>query len=208
MFRTMLESLAETTRGWDIEVTCAIDSDEGAYQAASDFKADVWFSDERRGALQAWNDALSMTRGDVLVPAGDDQIFYDGWLDYAVGSLDKQLNGNGVVGMNDLAYDGNAQVATMFLFDRDYCKEHMGGVFAPPVYKYYCVDTEWNEKAKMLGKFYWDSRAIVEHLHSAHGKRPVDIIDGYKEDGWMETDNQTFQARKAAGFPIEWESVI
>lgn len=29
-----------------------------------------------------------------------------------------------------------------------------------------------------------------------------------KEDGWMETDNQAFQARKAAGFPIEWESVI
>jgi hypothetical protein len=110
--------------------------------------------------------------------------------------------------MNDLAYDGNKQLATMFLFDIDYCREVMGGIFAPPCYQYYCVDSEWNEKAKMLDKFYWDDRSIVEHLHSAHNKRPVDATDSYKEDKWMEVDNKVFEERKSRGFPIEWEPLI
>jgi len=111
--------------------------------------------------------------------------------------------------MNDLAYDGNTQLATMLLFDRQYCKDHMGGVIAPPVYKYYCVDSEWNAKAKSLGRFYWDERAKVEHLHSSHGKRPVDDLDKEKMDaGWMEIDNKIFEERKAQGFPVTWRPVI
>lgn len=209
MFRNMLESLYKTTRGQDIEVVSAIDKDSEAWNITLEFEYKVWFSEKKRGALQAWNDALSMTNGDILVPAGDDQIFYDGWLDYVLESHKEKLDGYGVVGMNDLAYDGNTQVATMFLFDRKYCKEQMGGVFAPPMYKYYCIDNEWNEKAKMLGRFYWDNRSVVEHLHVAHGKREYDLHDKEKEDaGWMEIDNKTFEERKAQGFPVTWDSII
>jgi hypothetical protein len=111
--------------------------------------------------------------------------------------------------MNDLAYNGNTQVATMFLFDRLYCKKEMGGIFAPPVYNYYCVDSEWNEKAKLLGRFYWEEKSVVEHLHSAHGKREIDDLDREKMDaGWMEIDNKTFEERKAQGFPVTWQPII
>lgn len=157
--------------------------------------------------MNAWNRALKLSTGDVLVPAGDDQIFHPNWIEYALESHREKLNGYGVVGMNDLAYDGNTQLATMLLFDRKYCKEVMGGVLCPPVYKYYCVDSEWNEKAKKHGAFFWDERAKVEHLHSAHNKRPVDSIDLEKQ-GWMEEDNKTFEERKAQGFPITWEPII
>lgn len=209
MFRDMLKSLRDTTLGYDIEVVAVIDDDLEAAEIAYEYNVDVIdYSNTRRGALNAWNLGLQLSSGEVLIPAGDDQLFHKNWLKYALESHQDRLGGFGVVGMNDLAYNGNTQLATMFLFDREYCTVAMGGIFAPPCYHYYCVDSEWNEKAKMLGKFYWDDRSIVEHLHSAHGKRPIDTTDSYKEDKWMEEDNRMFQHRKLEGFPITWESLI
>ena len=209
MFNEALYSLYKTTRDFELDAVAAIDADTKSWDIATEYRIRTWYNPSRRGALQAWNDALSMTNGEILVPAGDDQIFHEGWLGYALESHREKLGGYGVVGMNDLAYDGNTQLATMLLFDRQYCKDHMGGVIAPPVYKYYCVDSEWNAKAKSLGRFYWDERAKVEHLHSSHGKRPVDDLDKEKMDaGWMEIDNKIFEERKAQGFPVTWRPVI
>lgn len=210
MLREMLRSLVETTKGHDIEIVSVVDVDEESEKILQLFDAEVVdFSPTMRGALWSWNRALQLSSGDILVPAGDDQVFAPGWLDCALESHQTRLRGYGVVGMNDLAYNGNAQVATMFIFDRKYCKEQMGGIFAPPMYHYYCIDSEWNEKAKILDRFYWDERSVVEHLHSAHGKRSIDRHDQFKMDsGWMELDNRTFELRKKNGFPITWESII
>ena len=210
-FVNMLSSLERTTKGHNIETVFVIDENYECMTVAREWSGDsslIDYSPERRGALWAWNRGLELSTGDILVPTGDDHLFYDGWLDYALESLEKRLQGYGVVGMNDLAYDGNKQVATMFLFDRKYCKEQMGGIFAPPMYKYYCIDLEWNEKAKILGRYYWDDRSIIEHVHSAHGKRSLDEIDKSKPAEWMETDNEVFRERKANGFPVTWEPII
>ena len=210
MLVNMVESLDRTTKGYDIEEIYVVDEDRQTRDYLIHRNVDMLdWSATKRGALWAWNRALFHSDGDIIVPAGDDQVFHDGWLDYALESHQKQLRGYGVVGMNDLAYDGNLQVATMFIFDRAYCKNEMGGVFAPPMYHYYCIDSEWNEKAKILGKFYWDSRSVVEHLHSAHGKRSIDQHDQFKLDsGWAELDNMIFENRKKNGFPVLWESII
>lgn len=218
LLSNMLRSLSKTTFDtWqNIEVIVVIDEDRDSFRLVYDWatavfpqKTHIDFDSKKRGALWAWNKALQLSSGNIIVPAGDDQVFHEGWLDYALESHKEQLDGYGVVGMNDLAYNGNTQVATMFLFDREYCKKEMGGIFAPPMYKYYCIDSEWNEKAKMLGKFYWDERSKVEHLHSAHGKRPYDDHDALKLDNaWSETDTKTFEERKARGFPIEWQPII
>lgn len=210
MLRNMLDSLIATTQGYDVERVIVIDNDEHSRDVAIAYDASVLdYSNARRGAITAWNIGLFLSSGDIIVPAGDDQIFHPSWLEYALESHHSKLDDYGVVGMNDLAYDGNIQLATMLLFDRKYCKEVMGGVICPPVYNYYCVDSEWNAKAKQLNKFYWDERAKVEHLHSAHNKRPHDDLDAEKENaGWMEIDNQIFEQRKALGFPITWNSMI
>jgi len=205
-----LQSLRDTTKNHAIELIAVIDKNKDCEKVCESFGADIidW-SLEKRGALWGWNRALELSDGNILIPCGDDQVFHANWLDYALESHEKVLGGYGVVGMNDLAYDGNKQLATMFLFDRKYCKEQMGGIFAPPVYHYYCIDSELNAKAKALGRFYWDSRSIVEHVHSAHGKRPIDELDREKMDaGWMEIDNKTFADRRARGFPITWEPII
>lgn len=206
----MVNSLIKTTQGYDIEEIYVVDEDEQTKDFLIQRNVDMLdYSATKRGALWAWNRALFHSDGDIIVPAGDDQIFHDGWLDYALESHHTRLRGYGVVGMNDLAYNGDTQVATMFLFDRKYCKEQMGGIFAPPMYHYYCIDSEWNAKAKILGKFYWDERSVVEHLHSAHGKRSIDMHDQHKlSQGWAELDNATFENRKKHGFPVLWDSII
>lgn len=210
MLKEMLRTLRTTTQGYELEIISVVDEDNESRRILEFYDAEVIdFSPFKRGALWAWNRALQLSDGDIIVPAGDDQIFHAGWLDFALESHNTKLRGYGVVGMNDLAYNGDTQVATMFLFDRKYCKEQMGGIFAPPMYHYYCIDSEWNEKAKILGKFYWDERSVVEHLHSAHGKRSIDLHDQFKLDqNWAELDNATFENRKKHGFPVLWDSVI
>lgn len=204
----MLRSLIPTRDAHDIEIVCVIDESYSSKSVANSWNVHIVdFSPRKRGALWAWNRALQICTGDIIVPAGDDHLFHEGWLKYALESHEKQLGGYGVVGMNDLAYDGNTQLATMFLFDRKYCQEVMGGIFAPPMYHYYCIDSEWNAKAKMLGHFYWDERSIQEHIHSAHGKRPMDDLDREKQK-WMEIDNYTYMNRLAADFPVTWEPLI
>src|SRR5688572_2884020 len=136
MFHDMLHSLMRTTYGYEMEVVAAIDNDTVSWDIANSYGVRTWYKSRRRGALQAWNDSFSMAAGDILVPAGDDQIFHEGWLEYALESHRDKLGSYGMLGMNDLAYNGNTQLATMWLFDRKYCKEVMGGIFAPPVYKY------------------------------------------------------------------------
>jgi glycosyltransferase involved in cell wall biosynthesis len=212
MFIEMLESLHRTTNyinGVEIETVIVMDVYSRAAIYATNYNVIIDYSLTKRGALWAWNRALQLSSGEYIVPAGDDQIFHDGWIETALSSHERMLRGYGVLGMNDLAYNGNTQVATMFLFDRKYCKDHMGGVFAPPMYHYYNIDSEWNQKAKDLGRFYWEEKSVVEHLHSAHNKRPIDDLDREKMDaGWIEIDNKTFEERKAQGFPITWQPII
>lgn len=208
MFKEMCESLYATTQGYDIEHIVLVDEDEETRKIAGEFDNVVLsFSPNKRGALYCWNHGLMLSKGTVIVPSGDDHLYYPKWLDYALESLETKLNGYGVVGMNDLAYNEN-QVATQWLFTRDFCKDHMGGIFAPPCYEYLCVDLEWEAKAKMTGHYYRDMRAVIEHRHSAHKKRPYDLYDENKMSGMSDRDMATFLSRKARGFPIEWQSVV
>jgi glycosyltransferase involved in cell wall biosynthesis len=210
LLRQMLQSLKDTTQGYDIETIAVVDEDSETLKVLCDFDiAVIDYCNQKRGALFGWNRALQHSTGDILVPSGDDHLFHPDWLRIALESHKEKLGGYGVLGMNDLAYDGNKQVATMWIFDRKYCKEQMGGIFAPPVYTYLCVDLEWNEKAKMLNHFYWEDKSIVEHVHSAHGKRPYDMHDKWKDEHSLATtDGSIFENRKTRSFPVEWESLI
>lgn len=214
MLSRMLASLKETTSGYDVETIVIVDNDIVSANVAMEYGCDiVEHCNYRRGALYCWNRGLQLSDAtnskNIVVPAGDDQVFHDGWLGYALESHQERLGGYGVVGMNDLAYNGNTQLATMVLFDRQFCKDYLGGVIAPPVYLYYCVDSEINAIAKEMNKFYWDERSKVEHLHSAHNKRPVDDHDIERLSANMaEIDNKLFEERKAEGFPKSWKAVI
>src|SRR3972149_7347515 len=141
MFREMCMSLINTTQKYEIEHIVLIDEDNETLSIALGIwnhllnrnQMRIRFCKKTMGALSSWNKGLELSTGNVIVPSSDDQLFYPDWLKYALENLETKLNGYGVVGMNDLAYS-EEQVATMFLFTRDYCKDHMGGVIAPPEY--------------------------------------------------------------------------
>ena len=209
ILKRMLDSLISTTHGYDIEIIALIDNDLKSSQIAMERGCILDYSDERRNVLSLWNKGLTMCTGDMIHPAMDDLIYHENWLDYGLASHDDKLSGCGVIGFNDLAYNGNTQVATQFMFDREYCKRYMGGVIAPLEYEYLWIDVEINEVAKMAGRFYWDERAIVEHTHSAHGKRDYDSHDYYKDnEGLAEKDRIIYERRKASNFPVWWEHLI
>jgi len=209
ILNTMLNSLRDTVQGWEVEIIVLIDGDLESSKIAIDYGCSVDYSDTKRNVLSLWNKGLKMCTGNMIHPAMDDLVYHKNWLEYGLSSHDEKLNGCGVVGFNDLAYDGNTQVATQFMFDRQYCKDYMGGVVAPPVYNYLWIDVEVNERAKMAGKFYWDKRAIVEHRHSAHGKRDYDNHDRLKDEmDWSVLDGRIYKERKKNGFPVTWSPLI
>ncbi len=209
LLTNMLDSLISTTQGHEVEVIALIDNDPLSAEIALERGCVVDFSEERRNVLNLWNKGLAMCSGDMIHPAMDDLVYHENWLKLGLESHAEKLGGCGVVGFNDLAYNGNTQVATQFMFDRKYCKEYTGGVIAPPVYEYLWIDVEINERAKMAGKFYWDERAIVEHRHSAHGKRDYDNHDLYKDENKLAVkDGEIYMKRKELGFPVVWEPLI
>lgn len=209
VLRNMLNSFKETTRGYDVEVIAMIDDDKESANIAVDYGCFLDYSKSRRNVLYLWNEGLRLCSGDLIHPAMDDLIYHEDWLKYGLESHAEKLGSCGVIGFNDLAYNGNTQVATQFMFDREYCRKYMGGVIAPPVYNYLWIDVEINERAKMAGKFYWDERAIVEHRHSAHGKREYDEHDEWKDKNQIaQKDKEIFEDRRARGFPLEWTPMI
>lgn len=227
LLKQAVKQLFLTTYGkHDIELILIIDGDETAVreifylmpQLDNDFAGNSgfknWFvnlsySPTSRGALNSWNIGLKKSTGNIIFPSGDDGFPHGNWLDYALESHRDKLQSYGMVGFNDLMHNANLTIATTVLFDRKFCQDHLGGVVTYPVYNYYCVDMELNARARNVGKFYWDERAIVEHLHSANGKRPLDDNDRIRmENNWMEIDNKIFQERKLQGFPNNFEAVI
>lgn len=209
ILKNMLDSLLATTLDYEIEIIAMVDEDEKSAKIATYFGCFVDYSDNRRSVLSLWNSGLQLSCGNIIHPAMDDLIYHKNWLKYGLESHTEKLGGCGVVGFNDLAYNGNTQVATQFMFDREYCRKYMGGVIAPPVYNYLWIDVEINERAKMAGKFYWDERAIVEHRHSAHGKRKYDEHDEWKDKNELaKKDGEIYEDRKRRGFPVEWVGVI
>lgn len=207
MLENCLRLIRETTSAHDIELICVIDEDIASTNVVKDYHGKLKFNHIRVGALEAFNQGLKLSTGDIIFPIGDDGYCHPGWLDYALAAHQNILDGFGMVALNDLMLNGDTQLGTTVLYDREFCKQKLGGVCTYPVYNYYYVDNELNGRAKLAGKYYWCQESIVEHMHSSNGKRPLDAIDISRSD-FMELDRVLFEERKAAGFPNNFTAVI
>lgn len=206
-----LNSLRKTTYGHEVEVILVQDILEPTvFKLLEQFdRYIVDYSKYQRGALASWNRALKLSTGDMIFPVGDDQKFHPEWLTRALKYHAEHLGGYGMVAMNDLNFDGEKQLGTTVMYDRQFCKDVLGGVAAFPVYNYFYIDNELNERAKKVGKYGWCKDAVVEHIHWSNGKRPSDIIDQSRNSSnYMELDRAIFEQRKAQGFPNNFEPVI
>lgn len=227
LLRQCLEAYIATTLPHPVELCVVVDDAESfvaalgveaAHYHAHGDGAERWRvrfalhqNPARVGAIKAWNQALALSQGEILHPAGDDQRPRAGWLDYALEMHARQLEGYGCVGLNDLMNlpkeNGLPIVCTTLMFDRKFCKERFGGVVAYPAYQYLWVDVEHDRRARRCGKLAWCEAAIVEHMHPAAGKRAADAMDAEHSQTWI-ADETTFNRRSQAGFPDDFEPVI
>lgn len=211
LLKQTLESLFATTQGIDVEAVVVIDENIESVQVCVDLLKEgrnilVNYSPSRRGAIPCWNIGLRMARADIFFHQGDDLWYNDGWLRLALDAHRDKLQNYGLVGVNDSMHDGN-HISTHALWDRQFCKDHLGGVMAMPHYGYYNVDVEFNERAKRAGKFYWCKEAVVKHIHPANSGRVKDETDTSHESCW-EHDQALLAERRALDFPNDFDAVI
>lgn len=154
-----------------------------------------------QGAVHAWNKLLQRATGDVIGLWADDLMPEWGWLDHAFAALDN-IGGHGLVGLNDMASDGNTYAAH-WLADRRFIDDELGGVMYPPMYKSWWADREVTDRARELGLYRWARRALVEHNNYTFGKSQMDRT--YR-DAMLnyEADKLLYENRKVAGFPLDW----
>jgi len=115
-----------------------------------------------------------------LLLVGSDVRFHPGWLDHAQAVAGDRYH---VVGTNDL---GNPRVtsgehATHLLIRRSYVDEVGAswdgpGVLAHESYRHWFVDDELVTAAKQRGVWAMALGSMVEHLHPAWGKAPMDEV--------------------------------
>lgn len=155
-------------------------------------------------AVEGWNLAYAAAYADFadwFVLGADDIVWHPGWLAAALACAEK--NKAQVIGLND-GHTNLRHYGAHYMVHRDFIKKHMGGVFIPPAYKSWWFDREICEKAHGLGLYAAAHDATAEHLHPEWGTAEMD--DTY-ELGYPlhDEDRDLYQARKAAGFPVDYE---
>jgi GT2 family glycosyltransferase len=205
--RRCIDRFFGTTQAHDVE--CVAVLDEGAderHKILWGSRAMLVYNKSIMGAVASWNiGAASVPEANAFVLGADDLVWGDGWLDAALSSLETLPGKQGMVGFNDL--DRTDGMATHFLLTRGCALEVMGGVVAIPAYHHYWTDPEMNERAVRAGCYVWAAGAFVEHRSSMNGKAPMDTT--YQEAArWFKQDEETFNLRKAMGFPNDFEPVL
>lgn len=209
--RTLIR-LFESTQGIDVEAVVVIDESmeslEFCVGFAKEHRLVIDFSPARRGAIHCWNLGLKHSHAEIVFHQGDDIYYEDDWLKIALDSFQGKLNNYGLLGVNDQMHNGNQTVATHVLFDKAFCRAELGGVMANPRFRYYCVDSWLNERARRAGRFYWEEESRIKHIHPANGLRAVDDTDrSHGDDAWNH-DIPLMEQMRGAGLPIDFDPII
>jgi glycosyltransferase involved in cell wall biosynthesis len=202
-----IEQIRATTQGHDIEIICPVDADQTTARALEGLGGvRVDYRDRPQGCSAAWNRALALSRGDMIVFAADDLQWGEGWLDEALTVMDGLGLDGGLVGFNDGHWNG-WELATHYLMSRRFIIDVLGGVIAWDFYRHSFNDLEINERAKASGRFAWAEHAHVRHEHWLFGDRDQDDTDRatLAEHG---ASQAIYEQRRAAGFPSDYTPVI
>lgn len=163
-----------------------------------------------QGPGYAWNVALSGAADcDAYFLASDDMEFTDGWLEEVLKVLRDELNGSGLVGINDGRKNSEqirrgAVEPTHYLMTRDFIARHNGGLAAYP-YPVDWTDMEANARARAAGQWAYAERALVRHVWI--GLRGGD--EHFKRNQLRKREaKEMYQARKAAGWPADVDPII
>lgn len=211
--RRSLQSLKDTTKHIDNHIIHAIvaaeDDDVDALEIAYEYDAQFCVCDEYRGGpAYGWNTALKNAMDyDAYFTGSDDIEFTNGWLDEVLRVLHDELNGSGLVGINDGRWNKamvNKMCATHYLMTRDFIIEHMGGVAAQPFYHADFTDMEACARARRVNKFAWAEKAIVKH----HWKGPHGDLGYENATKQRPKMKPLYEERKRLNFPDNFERIL
>lgn len=207
MMLRCLESLWQTTRGYELETVVIVDNDPQTYEALRDQPITrLLYNEDRLGAIHSWNKGLAVAEGDMFHPSNDDVLYQDGWLKHALRAHKERLDGYGFVALNSHIHALEVQSGGM-LFDRKFCKDHLGGVLVCPYYRHLFCDKEIDLRAKRSGHFEPCYESIALHMHPCESRRPVDDNDIWRDRFWP-YDEAVFNVRQSNNFPDDFEPVI
>lgn len=178
---------------------------EDAVGGSAADSADAWKLAGAEVVVGGWttfaekvNRGYEHTREPWMLLVGSDVRFHPGWLDHAQAVAGDTFH---VVGTNDL---GNPRVlagehATHLLIRRSYVEEVGAswdgpGIVAHEGYRHWWVDDEIVAAAKQRGVWAMALGSIVEHLHPAWGKAPMDEVYELGAS-FVEQDRALFEER-------------
>ncbi len=197
--------LLDTLEGHDSEVIIVAEVVHESIDSVADLPVLRYYHEDWRGSVANWNIGASMATGDLLVTGADDLLFVDGWLKAALRQM--AIAQTCYCGLNDLMWNGWDHDPTHWIITRQGIIDHCGGCLMPPCYKTTFVDNEIAARIRRAGQYTWCKQAIAEHQHFGNGKAPVDR-SYLTMSRYFYEDQPVFEARKAAGFPDDFEAVV
>ena len=193
-----VENLYDVTSKDDIDIIFIIEKDDvESIEMSRKLDAITLINQRARNFAGAVNTAVRTLTHNYFFGGSDDFLFHKDWLPPLL-ELSKNY---GMVGTNDL---GNPQVAAgelavSYLVRRDYVSKACIGNPENLLYEGYMhnfTDTELTETAIYNKEYVYCPDSIVEHMHPAWGKSPVD--ETYKlQDGTWGPDTQLFFHRRS-----------
>jgi len=179
---------------------------EDALDFVKELPVRTYFHKDWRGSMANWNIGAHLATGDLLVLWSDDLWPLDGWLDAALAHMEAE--GTCYCGFNDMLGSIHPECdPTHWVITRQGCVDYCGGCIMPPVYVMTYGDNEIAARMRRAGQFAWCEDAMVEHRHVAAGKAKTDRAY-LNMQRYLHQDKATFEARKAAGFPDDFEAVV
>lgn len=199
---------ADYRQPFEVLATVISDDDQSldvlrTYQIAPCFVRS-WI-DYERGQIWAFNELTRYAFGEYLAVFADDLVPDRNWHTHALDAA-RTLGKPGLIGFNDLHSDGDLYAAH-FIAHRQFLIDQCGGRLFPPQYHAWWCDREISDIAQAAGVHVFAQRSIVEHMHWNWQRAQIDLT--YADAlPWHVTDRDTYQSRKAAGFPKDYEAVI
>lgn len=212
---TVLSSFYKSISGTiehDIHVFVAGETDdEEAKKIARQYWATYCICEEPlQGPGYAYNTALKHAKDyDAYFLASDDCEFTLGWLEEVLSVLYLELDGSGLVGINDGRKDsrriklGEIQ-PTHYLMTKDFIIKYNGGIAAYP-YPVDFTDLEACVKARAANKFAYAENAIVKHNWIGINKPD----EHFKRNQLRKKEAKLLYAeRLVLGFPNNVEAIL
>ncbi len=158
-----------------------------------------------RNKIYAFNRDVPKDGWDIIVPTSDDIVFKPGF-DEIIKADAREVAEREQINIADMDFtlwygDGavHDKIMTVPIMTRKYY-ERLGYVYNPVYNSLFC-DEEAIYVGEKLGKIYYSSAEIMEHMHPAWGKGVWDPQYRFT-DSFYHIDKKIFDQRKALNFPL------